>query len=77
MSYITIKERNEQIKTENNHFSNDGGNWYITLGAWRTAEFQRLLEKINTRDFDRLTLGELWLVSDLLDSIHDMGVKDD
>lgn len=77
MSYQNIKERNEQVKTENDHFSTDSGTWYITLGAWRTNEFLHLLEKIHGKEFDRLTLGELWLVSDLLDSIHDMGVKDD
>lgn len=52
----------------------DNTEWTITLGAWRTNEFFHLLEKLHAKEFDRLTIGELWLVSDLLDAIHERGL---
>ena len=51
---------------------NDNG-WTIYLGAWRTDEFERLLSKIDDHDFEQITLGEFWLVKDLLNSINQRG----
>lgn len=77
MDYETIKQLNERVTTESNSYFSNKGAWRITLGAWRTNEFLHLLQKIHDKEFDRLTLGECWLVADLLESIHDMGVIND
>lgn len=77
MDYEIIKELKERVATESQFYFNDKGAWRITLGEWRTNEFLNLLQKIHDKEFDRLTLGERWLVADLLDSIHDMGVIND
>lgn len=67
-------EKKERIIVEDESMNRDNTEWRVILGAWRTNEFLNLLEKIHEKEFDRLTLGELWLVSDLLDSIHERGL---
>lgn len=68
------EEKKERIVVNDESMVKDNTEWYIVLEAWRTNEFLHLLEKIHTKEFDRLTLGELWLVSDLLDPIHERGL---
>lgn len=67
-------EKKERIIVNDETMLKDNTEWVITLGAWRTNEFFNLLEKIHAKEFDRLTLGEIWLVSDLLDAIHERGL---
>lgn len=67
-------ERKERIIVNDESINLDNTEWTITLGAWRTNEFLHLLEKLHAKEFDRLTLGEMWLVSDLLDAIYERGL---
>ena len=68
------EEKKERIVINDESMVQDNTEWYIILGAWRTNEFLNLLEKLHTKEFDRITLGEMWLVSDLLDAIHKRGL---
>ena len=43
----------------------------IYIGSCRTDEFIRLLQKVVDRDFDQITLGEIWCVDDLLKSFEE------
>ena len=42
----------------------------IFIGSYRIDEFIRLLQKVVDRDFDQLTLGEIWCADDLLTSFE-------
>lgn len=43
----------------------------IFIGSCRTDEFLNLLNKIVSRDFNQITLGEIWCADDLLKSFEE------
>lgn len=56
------------------HYSLDGIR--IFIGRCRESEFMNLLQKVVARDFDELTLGELWTAEDLLKTLQDNQSED-
>lgn len=72
MPYLNTSYPNtDNFRFEENHYD---GNLKIFIGSMRTNEFLNLLEKIKERDFERITIGEIYLVQDLLQSFNERSI---
>lgn len=73
MPYLNTNYPNtDNFRFEENYYD---GNLKIFIGSMRTNEFLNLLEKIKERDFEQITIGEIYLVQDLLQSFNERSVN--